>query len=57
MHNSDPGKKKPDRQRARDHLPPAGPHARRDLIDAEKTPGAGTLPTAEGEDESVQPTS
>ncbi len=28
-------------------LPPAGPHARDDLNDPEKTPGAGSLPDTE----------
>jgi len=27
-----------------DHLPPAGPHARPDLMDEDKTPGTGMLP-------------
>ncbi|CCD84866.1 conserved protein of unknown function [Bradyrhizobium sp. ORS 285] len=29
---------------AQDSLPPAGPHARPDLIDKDKTPGTGMLP-------------
>ena len=28
--------------------PPAGPHAREDLIDNEKTPGTGALPDPQG---------
>jgi hypothetical protein len=29
-------------------MPPAGPHARPDLIDNEKTPGTGSLPDPQG---------
>jgi hypothetical protein len=29
-------------------MPPAGPHAREDLIDNEKTPGTGSLPDPQG---------
>ncbi|TDK39152.1 hypothetical protein E2F50_03220 [Rhizobium deserti] len=30
--------------------PPAGPHAREDLTDNDKTPGTGALPEANSED-------
>jgi hypothetical protein len=33
--------------------PAAGPHAREDLTDREKTPGTGALPDANGEDADV----
>ena len=38
---------KPD-QNSAESLPPAGPHAREDLIDNEKTPGTGALPDKDG---------
>jgi len=34
-----------------DDLPPAGQHARPDLINEDATPGAGTLPPAGGHDD------
>jgi hypothetical protein len=33
--------------------PAAGPHAREDLTDRDKTPGTGALPDANGEDADV----
>jgi hypothetical protein len=33
--------------------PAAGPHAREDLTDKEKTPGTGALPDGNGEDADV----
>jgi len=37
-------------------MPAAGPHARKDLTDYEKTPGSGMLPGPD-EDETMQPSS
>jgi hypothetical protein len=42
----------------RRELPSAGPHARPELMDAEKTPGAGSLPPIGiSKDGNLQPTS
>jgi hypothetical protein len=41
---------------ANDQMPAAGPHARKDLTDFEKTPGSGMLPGPD-EDEAMQPSS
>lgn len=42
------------KQSADETLPPAGPHARPDLTDEEKTPGTGMLP--EPDDANPSPT-
>jgi hypothetical protein len=43
---------------ADESTPPAGPHARPELMNPEATPGAGTLPPiGKEEDGNVQPTS
>lgn len=38
-----------------DEMPPAGPHAKPELIDEEKTPGSGVFPD-EGDKETDAPT-
>src|SRR3954452_22255420 len=38
-------------------IPPAGPHARPDLINRDLTPGSGMLPDADSEDPNMQPSS
>ena len=45
--------KEPERKSGR--IPPAGPHARPDLTDKEKTPGTGSLPEDSAEDGEVGP--
>lgn len=37
-------------EKARDDMPAAGPHAAKKLTDKERTPGAGTLPDADGDE-------
>jgi hypothetical protein len=37
--------------------PPAGPHARPDLINRDLTPGTGVLPDPDSDDPNLQPTS
>ncbi|MCS0495819.1 DUF2934 domain-containing protein [Ancylobacter sp. MQZ15Z-1] len=36
-------------------FPGAGPHARRDLINEDATPGSGALPSVDGDDPDVAP--
>jgi hypothetical protein len=38
-------------------IPPAGPHARPDLINRDLTPGTGMLPDPESDDPNMQPSS
>jgi len=47
-------KSQPDRDEAKD-IPAAGPHARKELTDNEKTPGSGSLPDPEGQEGDVGP--
>lgn len=52
MEKSDrPDRKSPRSGESQRPIPPAGPHAREDLTDHEKTPGTGSLPSS-GKDES-----
>ena len=37
-------------------LPPAGPHAKPELVDSSKTPGTGMLPDPESDDANQAPT-
>jgi hypothetical protein len=48
--------KTPDRRSPFD-MPPAGPHARPELINPDLTPGTGVLPDLESNDPNSQPTS
>jgi hypothetical protein len=44
--------KKTDHREKPEKMPAAGPHAKPELTDSDKTPGAGTLPPADkGQDE------
>jgi hypothetical protein len=44
--------KKTNRSEGPEKMPAAGPHAKPELTDSDKTPGAGTLPPAyKGQDE------
>lgn len=47
--------KNPKPQQQDDDMPPAGPHAKPELIDEEKTPGSGVLPD-EDDDATDAPT-
>jgi hypothetical protein len=49
------GEEKPREENTPDKTPPAGPHAREDLVDRQKTPGTGSLPDPEGGDADVGP--
>lgn len=40
-----------------DKMPPAGPHAKPELTDYEKTPGSGMLPGPDQDDDTMQPSS
>lgn len=40
--------KSQDKKQPKDNPPPAGPHARPDLVDESKTPGTGALPDKKG---------
>jgi hypothetical protein len=49
--------KSEERKTDRNDLPAAGPHARRDLINPDLTPGSGILPDPGDEDDpNLQPT-
>jgi hypothetical protein len=50
-------KKKAGERSHPDNPTPAGPHARPELLDEEKTPGSGVLPPIGGDTENMQPTS
>jgi hypothetical protein len=53
--NMDKPRDKRDRAEKPEQMPAAGPHAKPELTDPDKTPGAGTLPPAdkEGDEDST----
>lgn len=51
-----PGETPPDKAKAEERLPPAGPHDEKELTDDRRTPGAGTLPPEEPNDTVDAPT-
>lgn len=54
IENADTRKEKKPRSVNSERMPPAGPHATKELTDKEKTPGSGVLPDVD--DPNVSPT-